>query len=171
MRKSQSAMNAAVLITIVSALIILYIILLPSDKRLELIGENRSSSETGTEGKILVEDKEIVMEHFNDDSKDYDKIPSVNLYTKKSSKEIFEDSSVYVKTSVFGKETKEIPFSVDDVDNTDNLLLSFFVKKHSGRLMVSVNEREVFNNYIESINVEPISIPNSILAKSNILKL
>ena len=61
-KKADSGMNAAILIAVISGLIIIYILFLPSDDRLELIGENDSNGGgSHSSGKILVSDKEVII--------------------------------------------------------------------------------------------------------------
>ncbi len=171
-RKSQSGTNAAILIAIISALIILYIVFLPTDERLELIGENDTNGNNDDDngGKLLVEDTEIIMEHFKEDEIEYD-LPSVNLYTKTGAENIVSENAIYVKSSAFEQESKEIPFTIDDPGNTENVILSFFAKKNKGRLMITLNGREIYNSEISQVNVDPIRLPKSLLAEKNDLKL
>ena len=125
MKKAQ--MNAAVLVTIISALIVMYIMFLPSEDRLEFIGENDTHREGGriVDGdEIILEELELVMEHD---------LPSVNLYTSKAAREIFEENAVYVKNGVFDKADKTLEFKLSDPENTDNVLISFFAKTSKGR--------------------------------------
>jgi hypothetical protein len=171
MKKAQSGMNAAVLIAIIAALIILYIIFLPSDEREELIGENESTSDNGDEdATILLSEKELVMEHIENDEIEHD-LPSVNLYTSTEAKTIREETSVYVKSSLFDKQEKTINFGVKDIENVKNPIISFNAKKREGILTITLNENEVFSSKVDTYNPEPIAIPEDALKESNELKI
>ncbi|MCK5138396.1 MAG: hypothetical protein KAK00_01130 [Nanoarchaeota archaeon] len=170
-QRAQSGMNAAILIAIISGLIVLYIIFLPSGERLELIGENDSRGDSGSDDeKILIEDKSIIMEYIGEDEIDHD-LPSVNLYTSTEASTIREENMVYVKNGLFDKQEKEIEFKVSEPENTKNVLISFYSKKKKGRLIITLNDHEIFNNEIEKVNVDPIKISKDFVAANNNLKL
>jgi len=170
MRKAQ--MNAAVLIAILSALIVMYILFLPSDDRLDIIGDNYSDHGSGTVNgkKILVEDKEAVFEHVSGTQLIKD-IPSLNLYTSTNAKVLREIGSVYVKNGVFDTKGQQVDFSLDNPGNSDNILISFFAKKAKGNLMITVNNHEVFSGKLNTVNVEPIRIPKEFLSTNNVVKV
>lgn len=169
--RAQSGMNAAMLVAILAGLIIIYIIFLPSEDRLDLIGENISDGGSGIDRgeKILLEDKEIIMEVIGEDEIDHD-LPSVNLYTSTEANVLKEENSIYVKNGWFDKEDKEMEFKVGDVDNTKNMLISFDAKKSKGRLILTLNNYEIFNNKIEKVNVDPIKISKDYVGSTNQLK-
>jgi hypothetical protein len=83
---------------------------------------------------------------------------------------IKELDSVYVSSSLFGKNTKEISFTVDDVENIENVLLNFIVKEANGRLIIKINENEVYNNVITTANIEPIKL-DEFLEKDNVIEI
>jgi hypothetical protein len=79
-------------------------------------------------------------------------------------------SSVYVKNAWFDKEFKEINFTLDDPDNTKNVLMSFDVTKHEGRLVIRLNGHEVFNNEVMVVNIPPIGLQSEYLTTNNNLQ-
>ncbi|MBR9700022.1 hypothetical protein GOV09_06190 [Candidatus Woesearchaeota archaeon] len=166
MRKAQ--MNAAVLIAIVSALIIIYILFLPSEERLDLIGENETVREDReTEGDdLLFEETSIIMDVIGSDEVERN-LPSVNLFTRTSADVLRDVSSIYVKNGLFDKQDHEIDFRLDDPDNTDNILISFFAKTAKGRLMISLNGHKIYDNEVDKVNVDPIPVPEDLLAATN----
>ena len=104
MRKSQSGMNAAVLVAILAALIVIYIIFLPSDERMDIIGENdtHGGDDDNGEEKVLLEDEEMIMEVIGQDEIDHD-LPSVNLYENEEANVLREENTIYVKNGLFDK--------------------------------------------------------------------
>jgi len=172
-QRAQSGMNAAMLVAIISALIVIYILFLPSEDRLELIGEN-DTDDDGEDGgdfeKILLEDKQLILEVIEEDEIDHE-LPSVNLYTSTSADVLREESSIYVKNGIFDKLEKEIDFRVETPENTKNLLMSFFVKRNKGRLLITINNKEILNKNIDEVNVEPVKIPKEYIAENNVLKI
>lgn len=172
MRKSQSGMNAAMLVAILAALIVIYIIFLPAEDRLDIIGENDSTNggRGNGEGEIVLEEEEIIMEHVGEKEIEHD-LPSVNLYTSTEADVIKEETSIYVKSGVMDTQIKEIDFSVDDPDNTKNMLISFYAKKSKGRLILTLNNYGIYNSEVEKVNVDPIKISKDLIAKNNNLKI
>ena len=76
----------------------------------------------------------------------------------------------YVKNSLFSDKVGNLSFGVDDISNTKNVLLSFIVKKGTGRLIVNFNDHEVFNGEVVGENVAPIVLPKEFLQSHNILE-
>ena len=172
-KKAQSGMNAAMLVAILAALIVIYILFLPSEDRLNIIGENDSGGGRGgsnSEGKIIFEGSETIMEHIGDKVIEHD-LPSVNLYTSTEAGVIKEEGSIYVKNGLFDKQVKEMDFKIKDPDNTKNILISFYAKKSNGRLIITVNDKEVYNGNVDKVNVDPIKVSKDIIAQSNTLKM
>jgi hypothetical protein len=171
LKKKGQATGAAVLVAIIAILIILYILFLPPEERAELLkaeegggavvpaGENISLLEANPGRLTYLSQREI--EHA---------IPSVSLNIWAEGTVIKELDSVYVSSSLFGKNTKEISFTVDDVENIENVLLNFIVKEADGRLIIKINENEVYNNVITTANIEPIKL-DEFLEKDNVIEI
>lgn len=165
-------MNAAILVAVLAALIVVYIIFLPSEERLELIGENRSDKDSFIYDKeeILLEDEEIVMEVIDEDKIERD-LPSVNLFTSKSSDTIRQENTIYIRNGLFDKQDKQLVFKLQDPDNTDDVLISFFSKKSKGNLIMIMNGYEIYNSEISQVNVKPIRVSKDYLATTNTLEI
>lgn len=167
MRKA--ATNAAVLIAVISALIILYILFLPSEDRLDIIGENASDRDFGPDSEdVLLEDTGVVMEHFSEDEIEHT-LPSVTLYSTTTATVLKEVASFYVKRSLFSEQTYDIDFSVDDPSQAKNTLLSFAVRKAKGNLIIALNGEQLWSGPIEKVNADPIRVPESSLTERNTL--
>ena len=172
-KKAQSGMNAAMLVAILAALIVIYIIFLPSDERLDLIDNETEFGDNGDDnGKeiLVLEESQIIMEHISDKEVEHD-LPSINLYTSTESDVIKEESSVYVKNGLFDTQGKEIEFRIDDPSNTKNVLISFYAKKSKGRLIMTLNNYEIYNNKVEKVNINPIKVSKDLIAERNILSI
>ncbi len=171
-KKGQSGMNAAMLVAILAALIVIYIIFLPSDERQDLIGENDTDrdGDGSVDKEILIEDKEIIMEVIGEDEIEHD-LPSVSLFSRTEASVLKQENSIYVKNGLFDQEPRSIEFNIEDADNTKNMLISFDAKKSKGRLMMSLNGYEIYNNEIDKVNVDPIRVSNDYIAARNTLDL
>lgn len=167
MRKAQtSGTGAAVLIALIAALIILYILFLPPSEREALLEGNVSEEEEGavsvegnltlllvTPGKLdVLKQKEI--EH---------NIPSVNLYTTETAQKLKSIESVYIKNGWFDKQSVNFSFNIEDLPNTENVLLVFNIKKSSGRLIIELNGNSIYDNEVPGPNINPIALPREFL--------
>jgi hypothetical protein len=170
LKKAQGG-NAAVLVAIIAGLIILYILFLPSEERMELLGENESEEGVGEEEdeNMLLSDKPGRFQHLSREEVEHP-IPTVNLYTKEEATVIKEISSIYVKNAWFDEESKELKFTLKDPDNSRNVLLSFDATKHQGRLIIRLNGHEIYNSEIKIVNVAPIILQQELLTVDNNLQ-
>jgi len=163
MRKA--AMNATILIAVISALIILYILFLPSEERLDIIGENESGRDFGPDKEdVLLEDTSVIMEHFAEDEIEHT-LPSLTLYSITTASTVKEVASFYVKKTLFSEQKRDIDFELGE--EAQNVLLSFSVRKAKGDLIVEVNGKQVWSGPIEKVNADPIRVPKDALSSQN----
>jgi len=164
-------LNAAVLVAIIAGLIILYMIFLPGEERREILGEEENNGGTTTAEEKLILSEDVgrlekpeggVIEHS---------IDPVNLYTRTEDMVLKKLSSLYVRNGWFDKKTSSLTFKLDEPSNTANALLSFNVKKHAGRIIIKLNDNEIYNSEIEAANVEPITLPGEYLVKDNTIEI
>ncbi|MBN1157591.1 hypothetical protein JXA85_08280 [Candidatus Woesearchaeota archaeon] len=171
-KKGQSGGSAAGLIAVIGLLIVLYIILIPPDERKKLLEDEVE----GSQSTSTVEDNlTFLLEHpgrldyqqFNEYDHD---ISPVFLYSTENSKELKTAGSFYVKNGVFDKKFYTLDFKIDDVANTDDLMLSFVAEKHKGILTIKLNGKTAFEEEIKSSNPSPIKIPKEYVASQNTLE-
>ncbi|MBW2983728.1 hypothetical protein KY361_01290 [Candidatus Woesearchaeota archaeon] len=166
MKKAQGA-NAAVLVAIIAGLIILYILFLPSEERMELLGENETEEAEGAEEEgVLLFETPGRFQHLAREEVEHP-IPTVNLYTREEAIILKELSSIYVKNAWFDTESKDVNFTIKDPDNTKNVLMSFDVTKYKGRLIIRLNGHEIFNDIVSVVNVPPIKLQPEFLTVNN----
>ena len=173
MRNAQSGVNAAVLVAIIAGLIILYIIFLPEAERESLL-ENKSISKTSGKG-TLVDDEDILLREFpgrlDDVEGVIDKaIPNIFLFETTNAKEIEKINPLVVRNGLFDKKDRSVSFGIDDLENTDNVILSFRAGKHDGILTIKLNNEIIYESDIESEIVSPIKLSKSLLEDSNTLE-
>jgi hypothetical protein len=171
LRKAQGGANAAVLIAVIAALILLYIIFLPENER-EAILENKSIDKNT--GSIGDDDVDVLLREFPgrlDTVKDIgDKtIPNIFLFETTDAEELEKINPFIVRNGWFDKNTKSISFGISDLENTDNVLLSFKAKSYKGILTIKLNNEIIYENNIESETVSPISLQKNLLGKDNTL--
>ena len=155
------ATSAATLIAIIAGLIVVYILVLPPAEREKLLEGNVTE-----DGEVVGEIKEIkTLLSINPGRLDYlaqkeieHIIPSVNLNIITEAAVLKEVDSIYVKRALFSEEKANISFSIDDLENTEDVLLNFIATRRSGRLIIKLNGREIFNRELGTYNIEPIKL-------------
>jgi hypothetical protein len=155
------ATSAATLIAIIAGLIVLYILVLPPAEREKLLEGNATE-----DGEDIGEVKEVkTLLSINPGRLDYlaqkeieHIIPSVNLNIITEAVVLKEVDSIYVKRALFSEEKSNISFSIEDLENTEDVLLNFIATRRSGRLIIKLNGREIFNRELGTYNIEPIKL-------------
>ncbi|MBW2972329.1 hypothetical protein KY359_04805 [Candidatus Woesearchaeota archaeon] len=170
-RKAQDAASAATLIAVIALLIVFYLLFIPPSFRDQILEGNESTStgKTGTAGRVnetILKASPGTLSRISSEEMEHN-IPSVVLYSKKESKVLDTIASLSVKSSVFGKKTAAMQFTIDDLDNTDNLLLTFIDKKMKGGLLIKANGNEVFSGDVTQENPEPVRINKKFLVRGN----
>jgi len=172
LRKAQGGLNAAILVAVIAGLIILYILFLPEDER-EALLENKTVKKSGADDK----DEDILLREFPGRLDTIDEIedkqlPNVFLFETTNAKELERINPFIIRSGVFDKDrqSRTITFSLDDLENTDNILLSFRVAKHKGILTIELNNNIIFESDIESTSVDPIGLKADLLNNQNTLE-
>ncbi len=166
-----SGTGAAVLIAIIAALIVVYILFLPPETREQLLeggqpGQGTAGVNYGqplllaTPGRLDYQ-PENEIEHT---------VSPVTLFSRTSSTVLKSVATIFTKNAWFDKALATVTFSITDLPNTDNVLLSFNVRSHSGRLIITMNGQEIFNDEITTLNVEPIRLSKDLLQAENTLE-
>lgn len=165
-KRGQSGGSAAALVAIIAALIILYILFLEPSEREDLLGEshygNGNSNSEKNNMTTLLDEKPGRLDYLSDSEFEVE-IPSFNLYKTTNSKEIETFNDFSARNGWFDKKDMEKMFSIDDLENTDNVILSFLAKQHKGVLSISLNDENIYEGIIDTQNVEPIKLPKTVL--------
>lgn len=159
-RKAQEAGAAATLIAVIALLIIFYLLFIPPSFRDQILEGN--VTEEGAAAGVSVNETILkaspgTLSSISSEEIEHN-IPSVVLYAKEESNVLGVLTAATVKSSIFGKKTASMYFTVEDPENTENILFSFVDKKMKGALIVNANGNEVFNSEITKENPEPIRI-------------
>jgi len=176
--KKAQAGGAAALILVIALVLVIYISIIPTEDSDSIIGRTTIGTVTDDSNHISKNSGSKTAFSFNgpglvDDTDEGREIllPSVNLKTRTNSKILTEDNTFYLSNSFFTDEkTRLSSFFVKDVKNTDNLYMSFIVKKASGVLQIKLNGFILFEDEIKSTNVKPIKISSALLKENNILE-
>tara|TARA_Y100000294_G_scaffold158425_1_gene160668 strand:- start:1924 stop:3099 length:1176 start_codon:yes stop_codon:yes gene_type:complete len=171
LRKAQGGLNAAILVAIIGGLIILYILFLPEAER-EALLEGEEVKKTGTTGE---EEEDVFLRVFPGrldiiEEIEDKQVPNVFLFETTNAKELEKINPFIVRRGWFDTKSKITEFKIDNLENTDNVILSFKAKKHEGILVVKLNNEVVFENDIESETTEPIKLKKDLLNHENVLE-
>jgi hypothetical protein len=169
-KKAQDARSAATLVAVIALLIIFYLLFIPPSFRDQILEGNETI--TAPPGGVTAVNETILkaspgtLSRISSEEIEHS-IPSVVLYSKKDSEIIASLNSLAVKSSIFGTKTASMQFSIADIENTDNILLSFLDTKRKGSLVVKVNGNVVFDTEVTKENPEPIRIDKKFIVKGN----
>ncbi|MBN2367630.1 hypothetical protein JXC34_01325 [Candidatus Woesearchaeota archaeon] len=172
-RKAQTAnpqQYISLLIFVIGLTLIVYITALPPEDRAELLEQNRTTVGDGEKDDITIlltrEPGTITnipeLEIIND-------LPSFNLFVRTDATVLLEFDSIFVKKSLFEEQSRNLSFSVSNFENTDNLVLSFSMPKHEGRLTILLNDIIIHENEVSTSSPSPIKLPKDLLKKENTL--
>jgi len=157
---------AAVLVALITLFIILYVTFLPPDQQAQVLtgAPSAGSGSFGNAtllseqpGRIAVLDQRVITHP----------LPSVNLFTQTTASILYSARSGYLKNGWFDKLQTNLSFPVQNVANTNNILLSFSALEASGNLQVKLNGALIFSGSLVGFNPEPISLPKELLLESN----
>lgn len=168
-KRAQDAGNAATLVAVIALLIIFYLLFIPPSFRDQILEGNQSVDEGG--GAALVNETILkaspgTLSSISSEEIEHN-IPSVVLYTKKESQILGTMGAAYVKSSLFGQKQATMHFALANVDNTENVMISFVDKNVKGDLIIMVNGNEVFNGEITRENPDPVRINAKYLVRGD----
>jgi hypothetical protein len=159
----------AALVALITLTIVVYMLLLPPDERVKLL-ENDSANESYYSNGEVVERLVFKESPRTLDKVSFDEfehyIPSINLFARTDAEVLKEADSLYAKNGMFDRKSDSFEFSINDLDTTDNVMISFNVKKARGVLTIRVNGNVVLNKEITKPS-EKISVEKSMLDYEN----
>lgn len=171
---AQSATSAAITVILIAVLIIFYILFLSPQDRAALLGENLNTGGGSGGGSGASQVKSILLSKTpgrlyppGSNSVEHT-MPSFMVFTVTNAGELKRTASLYVKNSAFGDKSEEIIFFYNPQTMSD-AKLSFNVKKHSGNLILRLNNYKLFEGEITQPSPPPIALPREYLTDKNSL--
>src|SRR3989338_4460917 len=136
MKKGQSAGNIGVLVFLIAAFLALFILLLPSEDRQELLRTNNSISSNDDFNTVVLLSQSPGLLNTLTADESLHKIDSINLFLR--DEPIVSDlaSKLTVREGVFSSDVRKLTFKIDDTDNLENAYLIFSVESSDGNLIV-----------------------------------
>ncbi len=168
-QQEAGAMAAAALIIVITLLIVAYILFLPPAEREGLLIDEEDNATDDVEAEVLLSETPeriypITQKEFQQD------LPSVNIFIKEVGTELKKADSLFVSRSLFSDKNSVLDFEIIDVDDTKNVLLNFVVQESKGRLIIKLNELEIFDREIRTANIQPIELKERLIDGTNTLE-
>lgn len=159
------------LIGLIALFLVLYIVFLPPEER-EALLEMEEIEDAEERVRILnntLLEKTVGRLEFYPPAFDHF-IPSVYLFEKRESTLIEKINPFFIQNSWFSKKPYATQFIIDDLENTENVILAFSSPVHKGPLKITLNDQEIYNYPLERELPPPIDLKSSLLKKINTLQ-
>ena len=168
----QEGTNVAVLVALLAMFILAYVILLPPDERDKLLNEdfgvngNNGNGNGESLGDLLISETPGVLRPFADESIKH-KLAPIDLFVREEPESSEIVPSLYIERNLFSDRKQSINFNLDEQEGLKVVELFFTVRDARGRLIVSLNGNEIFNEKIEKGNIARINLPLHLLDRRN----
>ncbi len=167
-----SGAGAASLVLVILLILVFYILFLPPQEREELLEKEYENGEEVEEeglGHVLLSEAVGRLEFISRTEYEHN-IQPFYLYAVTEATVLKKINPFYVKNGVGDKQNNIVNLKLTNLENTDNILLSFSTTKHKGRLIIKLNDIIIFENEFTTVNVDPIELPKEFLQEDNILE-
>jgi hypothetical protein len=168
-KKAQEGGQAATLVAVIALLIIFYLLFIPPSFRDQILEGNDTTTTTGsgvTGNATILRASPGTLSKISSEEIAHN-IPSFTLQSKTESKILGNAPSLSVKSSIFSYKQASTKFKIDDLENTDSVLLTFMDRDMKGALVIKVNGQEIFNGEISKQNPDPIKLSKDILTQGD----
>lgn len=166
--KLQSGSPAAALIGIITLLFIFYILFLPPSERKELLGEEEGV-EGGVPGELLLQVPVGRLSFVPRNQFDHP-LPNIYLVETRNAQILAKENPFMIKKGWFSEAKKTFTFSIPDLENTENVMLSFQAPERRGTLVIMLNGALIFESTVSLQNPPPVTLSKSLLRESNTLE-
>ena len=167
MKKGQSAGNIGVLVFLIAAFLALFILLLPSEDRENLLRTNTSIASSRDSSNVVLLSQAPGLLNTASADESLHKINSINLFLRDEPLVSDLASKLTLTEGVFSSDTRKLTFKVEDTDDLENAYLIFSVEKSEGNLIITLNEAEVFAGKAEGL--QTVVLPRNLLQEINSL--
>lgn len=160
---------AASTIGILILLFIFYILFLPPEAREELL-EGDGTTLPG-DGEAIA--KEVLLQEAvgrlapQGQTRFDHHIPNLFLAESRNAEQLARENPFTIHKGLFSEQQHTFTFTLDRLDRTENVLLSYQTLKRSGRLHIVLNGHELFQGTIARQSPPPLRLPKSLLEETN----
>jgi len=167
-RGQRSGSPAAALVGIITLLLIFYILFLPPAEREALLEDQRLAP-----GEVLEEvllDVPVGRLAFTPRDRFDHPLPNIYLIESRNAQVLGQENPFIVRKGWFGEQKKTFVFSLADLENTANVILSFQAPLRRGLLHISLNGVPIFESQVALQNPPPVSLAKALLSDRNVLE-
>ncbi len=167
-QKLQSGSPAAALIGIMTLIFIFYILFLPPAERKALLDlENTTSG--GRSAELLLQVPVGKLQFVSRNQFDHP-LPNIYLVETRNAQILAKDNPFMIRKGWFSEVKKIFTFSIPDLENTENVMLSFQAPERKGILVITLNGALIFESPVALQNPPPVALSKSLLRESNTLE-
>jgi hypothetical protein len=155
------------LIGILILLFIFFILFLPPGVREELLESENDTTGTSNRTGVFID---VVPGLLTPEGLErFHAIPSFLLLEGRVSSLLASSPGFTVSRGWFVRQPREFPFTLENPEITDNVLLSFQTGRREGVLRVLLNGQLAFQGEITQASPAPVKLPRELLQASNVL--
>lgn len=143
--------------------IVVYIILLPQGAKEQLITTGQEGAPV--EGQLLLSESPGLVKPFLKETTSR-RLQPIKLFALTETEPKLLARSLSVSTSVVSTKSEDLKFDLPDLDDLIDLSVIFLVQDASGKLILTINGQEFFNDFVRTEDL-PIEIPLKALKKEN----
>lgn len=165
--------GAATLIIIITLIVILYILFLPPESREELLGDNTTSNGESQEAEeqenILLSENIGTLTYFPSTTELHN-IGNIYLFETTNAEALDTINPFIIRKGWFDEKFKTLNFKINELENTENVILSITATKTKGILYIYLNNELIYEGEFESLTPGPITFKKTLLKEDNTLR-
>lgn len=171
-RGQTSGLEVSVLIILMALFIGGYVILLPPEDRIQLLGESKAGSNISGEPEaknILLSESPGVIQGYKKNIQEA-KLEPMHLYIKDETTTQTLVKSLTVSKTIIKDNYKNVLFSIDNPADLKSAKIAFMVAESKGDIMIRLNGYTIYEGRITAADM-PINLPKEYIGEKNVLEL
>lgn len=169
-RGQDSGSGIAVLILLIALFMLLYVLLLPPERREEILNQSIGQGNGGTEAvsKVLLSESPGEVFQIKNSNIVHD-ISSLNIFIKTEPSTKLLANAIEISKGFLSSNPKTLTFPIDDLTNLKSVLLFFSVKEAKGNIEIWLNNHIIVDSKLDG--AQTIDLPVNYLGKNNVLEI
>ena len=169
-RGQESGAGIAVLILLIALFMVLYILLLPPEKREEILNQTIGPSNGGTTAVSRVLLSESPGEVFQTkNSNVVHDISPLNIFIKTEPSTKLLANAIEISKGFLSSNPKTLTFPIDDLTNLKSVILFFSVTNSKGNIQIWLNNHIIVDSKLDG--AQTIDLPVNYLTKNNVIEI
>jgi hypothetical protein len=168
-QQKPSGTAASAVIGVIAIMLIFYILFLPPAERDALLdGEDITfvQPDNTDENNTFLSRPVGRLESFDENRVDHT-VPNIVLAETQEAQILQKTNSFVVQNGWFTTKNKIIPFTINDVSNTDNTFVTFTTPSRKGKLRITLNGITVYEGTPTTANTPPVTLEKGLLQAQN----